>query len=364
MTMLTLFVIGGLLAVLVDIAALIVWKSPSKKTHEDSELPNVSVLIPMRNEAMNVKGLVECIRSLDYPPEKIEILIGEDRSEDHTRQLLEQEIGFDGRFKIVSIIKDIPGLKAKANVIAQLIPHCHTSFYFITDADVRVPTTWVRALLPYHTRGTGVIGGSTVVSVRDLWSGLQNIDWLIAQGLLFVVGSRFQTLAVSGTNMMITRAVCEAIGGYHKIPYSLTEDIGIITAARNNGFSPKIVLTQGATAVIEAQPNWTSLISQRTRWTYGALRLPKFIVLLLLIRSLFLFFVIAVAWWNPVTAMVLYLSKVIIDWIFIRRVACYLGQKISFMHFLCFEVFSSLVSTSGLIKYLYSANINWKGRNY
>jgi len=362
--MLTVFIIGGLLAVLVDMAALLLWKSPSKKAHMVSSLPNVSVLVPMRNESVNVKGLVECIRSLDYPAEKIEILIGEDRSEDHTRELLEQEIRYDNRFKIVLIKKDIPGLKAKANVIAQLIPHCHTSYYFITDADVRVPRTWIRALLPYYSSNTGVIGGSTVVRVHDLWSGLQNIDWLFAQGLLFVVGNRFQTLAVSGTNMMITRAVCEAIGGYHKIPYSLTEDIGILTAARNNGFSSKNVLTQGAMAVIEAQPNWASLISQRTRWTYGALRMPKLIVLLLLLRSLFLFFVIAIAWWMPGTAMAIYLSKVLIDWIFVRRVASYLDPEISFKHFICFELFSCLISASGLLKYLYSADINWKGRNY
>ena len=362
--MFTVFAIGGLLAVLVDIAALIAWKSPSKKAHKISELPSVSVLIPMRNEEVNVIGLIECIRSLDYPPEKIEILIGEDQSEDHTRQLLEQEIGDDRRFKIIPIKRDIFGLRAKGNVIAQLIPHCHTSYYFITDADVRVPKTWIRALLPYKTGSTGVIGGSTVVRVHDLWSGLQNIDWMIAQGLLFIVGTRFQTLAVSGTNMMITSAVCDAIGGYHKIPYSLTEDIGILTAARNSGFSGKNILTRGATALIEAQPNWASLISQRTRWTYGALRLPKFIVLLLLIRTLFLFFILAIAWWNPVAALLIYMSKSLTDWILVKKVARHLDQEVPFMHFFCFEVFSTLISTSGLLRYLYSANIKWKGRNY
>lgn len=360
----TVFVIGGLLAVLVDITALITWKSPSEKAKSTAELPRVSVLVPMRNEAANVKGLVACIKSLDYPPEKIEVLIGEDRSEDHTRQRLEQEIEKDSRFRIVSINRDIPGLKAKANVIAQLIPYCHTSFYFITDADVRVPKTWINALLSYHTSSTGIIGGSTVVRVHNLWSGLQNIDWLIAQGLLFVAGSWFKTLAVSGTNMMITRTVCDAIGGYQNIPYSLTEDIGMLTAARNSGYFSINVLTREATAVIEAQPTLASLLSQRTRWTYGALRLPRLIVLLLLIRTLFLFFVIAIAWWNPELALAIYLSKTLIDWTFVNKVARNLDRKIAFKHFICYEAFSFLISATGLLRYLFSPKINWKGRDY
>jgi cellulose synthase/poly-beta-1,6-N-acetylglucosamine synthase-like glycosyltransferase len=362
--MLAVLIMLVLLAVLMDFIALILWKTPSKMANKVSELPGVSVLIPMRNEAVNVKGLVSCIKLLDYPSEKIEILIGEDRSEDRTRQLLEQEIGNDSRFKIISIERDIAGLKAKANVVAQLIPHCNTSFYFITDADVSVPKSWISALLPYHTNNTGVIGGTTVVRVQNLWSGLQNIDWLIAQGLLFVAGSRFKTLAVSGTNMMITRTVCQAIGGYHKIPYSLTEDIGMVIAARNSGFSIKSVLTPGATAVIEAQANWASLISQRTRWIYGAFRLPKFVVLLLLLRTLFLFFIIVIAWYQPTTAIIIYLSKVLIDWIFVSRVARHLDGEIHVKHFICFEVFSCLISTSGLLRYLFSTHINWKGRNY
>ncbi len=362
--MLIAFAIGGMLAIFIDIAALIAWKSPLCRANEISELPKVSVLVPMRNEEENVKGLVKCLRSLDYPPEKIDILIGEDRSEDLTSQVLEQEIGFDSRFKVVPIKSDDSGLKAKANVIAQLIPHCQSSFYFITDADVRVPKSWINTMLPYHSDNTGVVGGTTVVRVHDLWSGLQNIDWLIAQGLLFVVGSRFRSIAVSGTNMMITRTVCEAIGGYRNLPYSLTEDIGILTAARKSGFSGKNVLKQGATAEIEAQPDWQSLISQRARWTYGALRLPKLIVLLLLIRSLFLVFVLAVAWWYPVTAILLYILKGVFGWILASKVARQLDQKVSYLHFICFEVFSSLISISGLIRYLGATNINWKGRSY
>ena len=361
---LTVLTIIALLAVLIDLVALILWKEASCEYVFPSESPPISILIPMRNEESNVSGIISCIKSLDYPKHKIEILIGEDRSEDQTRMALNKEIALDSRFKVIPIREDIPGLVAKANVIAQLIPYCNTRYYYITDADVRVPCTWINALLPYSDNQTGVIGGTTVVETKDLWSGLQNIDWLLAQALLHVVGTVGSTVAVSGTNMMITKVACAAIGGYQNIPYALTEDIGFLTAARNHGFSAKTVVNKQALARIRAQPSWSDLLKQRTRWIYGALRLPKPLVFLLLVRTLFLLMLILIIWWRPLTVVGLYSMKILIDWVLVNRVATKLEQKLSLKYFLCFEAFSFLISTGGLIKYIFSTNITWKGRNY
>lgn len=362
--MVTIITITALLAVLIDLVALILWKEESSEDMFSSELPPISILIPMRNEESNVRGIIECIKSLDYPKHKIEVLIGEDRSEDQTRKALNKEIGIDSRIKVVPIREDLPGLVAKANVIAQLIPHCKTNYYHITDADVRVPSTWVNALLPYSSSRTGVIGGTTVVETSDLWSGLQNIDWLLAQALLQVVGTIRGTVAVSGTNMMITREACDAIGGYQNIPYALTEDIGFLTAARDHGFSAKTVVNKQALARIRAQPSWSELLKQRTRWVYGALRLPKPLVFLLVVRTLFLLTLMLIIWWRPLTAVGLYVIKFLIDWVLVNKLATKLDQKMSLKYFLCFEAFSFLISTGGLLKYIFSTNINWKGRNY
>ena len=360
---LILLVVGGVMAVLIDLAVLISWSDPPENNLSE-DMPDISILVPMRNEASNVSDFIDCIKSLDYPPEKIEVIIGEDRSEDLTAAYLENEIAFDQRFKIVPITREIPGLMAKANVIAQLIPYCHTPYYFITDADVRVPTSWISALLSYHTGGTGVLGGSTVVKVDGLWSSLQNIDWLMAQGLLFVASNKFNTMAVSGTNMMITKAACDAIGGYQRIPYPLTEDIGFLTAAKDQGFSAKNILNAPATAQIAPQTNWNALQRQRIRWIYGALRLPKLMVFLLLIRTLFLVFIVGMIWWKPLIAMTLYMVKFIVDLTLVKRVAIKLNQKVAMLHFICFEAFSCLISGISLFKYLFSKSINWKGRNY
>jgi len=362
--MLAFLLIVAMLALIIDLMAIVLFKPESVTIKPQDQWPMISILVPMRNEAVNVNALVENLLELDYPSDRMEILIGEDRSTDQTSELLEKQASLDPRIRVVLITEDLPDLKAKANVIGQLIPHAKSDYYFITDADVRLPANWLKAYLSVITDKAGVIGGTTVVKVHDFWTALQNIDWIFAQGLLYTAGKNFRTVATSGTNMLVTRKVCEAVGGYDKIPFWLTEDIGILTAARKSGFTGMNILDEKVAAVIEAQPDWGSLMSQRSRWVYGVLRLPKIVIILLLIRSLFLIFVILVAWWSVKAALAIYVFKVAINWIFIRRVAACIGQTIPARHFLYFEVYYFLMSMGGLFSHLFSPDTNWKGRNY
>jgi cellulose synthase/poly-beta-1,6-N-acetylglucosamine synthase-like glycosyltransferase len=350
--------------ILMDMLVLMLFRADRLDANSVEDWPRVSVLVPMRNEAMNVEGLLKSLLKLDYPKERIEILIGQDRSTDDTPNLLRKYIQLDARIAVVDITEDLQNLKAKANVIGQLIPHCTGDYYFITDADVRVPPGWLKALLHDNPENAGVIGGTTVVTDKDFWSGLQQVDWLFAQGMLYVAGKIFQVVAVSGTNMMITRKCCERVGGYQNIPYSLTEDIGALTAAKRSGYTGKNVLHQMATATIEAQPDWRSLLSQRSRWVYGVLRLPKGIVLLLLLRALFLPAVLWLACWWVWVAVAAYLLKSAINFSLIRKVGVEIGQNASWRYLLIFELYWFLMASFGLVTHLFSSGTHWKGRKY
>jgi cellulose synthase/poly-beta-1,6-N-acetylglucosamine synthase-like glycosyltransferase len=334
------------------------------KPANQQDWPKISILVPTRNEASNLEVFFEHLLMIDYPKEKVEIIIGEDRSTDETPAMLSKYAQLDSRITVINITGDLPGLVGKANVIGQLIPYSSSDYYFITDADVRVPPGWVKALLLEDSAEAGVIGGTTVVADTGFWSNLQRLDWFSAQGSLYVAGKIFRAVAVSGTNMMITKNCCLEIGGYQNIPYPLTEDIGTLTAAKKAGFSGKNVLHQQATATTKAQPDWRSLISQRSRWVYGVLRLPVVIVLLLLLRALFLPFTLSLALWWPFTAILVYLIKTMINTMLIRKVSTQIGQSVSLKYILLFELYWFLMAATGLLTHLFSKRIVWKGRSY
>jgi cellulose synthase/poly-beta-1,6-N-acetylglucosamine synthase-like glycosyltransferase len=59
---------------------------------EYENFPKVSIIIPVRNEAAFIISNLESLLSQDYPQEKIEAIIAEGRSDDETREVIEQYI--------------------------------------------------------------------------------------------------------------------------------------------------------------------------------------------------------------------------------------------------------------------------------
>ena len=56
----------------------------------DSSLPPVSILVPARNEEMVIARTLDKILALDYPREKMEVIVVNDGSTDSTQSILEQ----------------------------------------------------------------------------------------------------------------------------------------------------------------------------------------------------------------------------------------------------------------------------------
>src|SRR5690554_3304075 len=55
---------------------------------DERELPRISVLIPARNEEANLSACLASLEGLDYPPERIEFVIGDDQSRDNTAEII------------------------------------------------------------------------------------------------------------------------------------------------------------------------------------------------------------------------------------------------------------------------------------
>jgi cellulose synthase/poly-beta-1,6-N-acetylglucosamine synthase-like glycosyltransferase len=63
--------------------------------------PLVSIVIPMYNEEKYISTLIDSINALDYPPEKIEIIIVDGRSTDGSRELVYELTKAESRIKLL-----------------------------------------------------------------------------------------------------------------------------------------------------------------------------------------------------------------------------------------------------------------------
>lgn len=109
-------------------------KIVSTKLRDGFEEKFISVIVPMRNEAENVDGIVLSLLNQNY--KNFEIIVADDSSEDNTRLLLES---YSEKIKIIDVPNLLDGWKGKnwANYNAYLNINPRSEILIFTDADVR-----------------------------------------------------------------------------------------------------------------------------------------------------------------------------------------------------------------------------------
>jgi cellulose synthase/poly-beta-1,6-N-acetylglucosamine synthase-like glycosyltransferase len=103
--------------------------------------PSISVIIPAHNEESGIEAKLRNLLSLDYPRERMEILVGSDGSSDRTQQIVEQFAG-----EAVGLIS-FPQQQGKSAIQNGLVAVASGSILVFTDADCLLPPDAFRCLI-------------------------------------------------------------------------------------------------------------------------------------------------------------------------------------------------------------------------
>ena len=119
---------------------LLQWMARKKESNEEvllpEEYPFISVLISAFNEEYVIQSKIESLLKSDYPPERMEILVGSDASTDSTNQILKQ-LKEAHQMLHVRLFEERTG---KPGVVNQLAESARGEILVITDANVMVDT--------------------------------------------------------------------------------------------------------------------------------------------------------------------------------------------------------------------------------
>ena len=270
-----------------DLTLIIGWIGNFRSYHfEHSTYPQISILVAARNEENNIEACLRALLAVDYPKEKMEILVGNDDSTDNTLPLANALAKEDKRIKIFNIKTTLGMARGKANVLAHLANQARGEFYFISDADTMVQQNWVKHLLCGVHQNVGMISGVTVVAGESLWARLQNMEWLNAFGMLKVITDLNVPVTGIGNNMMITREAYEKVGGYENIPFSIVEDFQLTRAMLQAEFRVINLVNAQVMATTKAVTKLKGIFNQRKRWMHGALKIPVILKLILMAQAL------------------------------------------------------------------------------
>ncbi len=346
--------------------------SESLMQQSDSiEWPLISIWVAARNEEDHLANCLSSLVNLDYPQNKLQILVGNDQSTDATPKIIDQFCQKYHFIQRIDVVDDESELKAKARVMAQMDRLAKGEFYLITDADVCVNPQWAKSMLLSLSENTGVSSGTTMVKSTGLDGWLQEIDWAYFMGLLNTISYAGVPATAVGNNMIVRKKAYWETGGYASIRFSITEDYKLYSEICSKGWKWNNVMHPGVLAFSEKTKGWFNLLHQRKRWLSGGKELPFYWWILFAIYGTFYF-------WIPLLFIYSFLSSIPTTGIFflwglkyfLQSVQIHLiYQKIaqdtpSFFKLLFYEFYLFAVTLGTGIFFLLPLKTNWKGRLY
>jgi cellulose synthase/poly-beta-1,6-N-acetylglucosamine synthase-like glycosyltransferase len=231
-------------------------------------LPTVSLIVPARNEEKVICNCISSLLKMDYPRDKLEVIVAIDGSEDRTLEICR---GFGRR---VRVIKSSPK-KCKGDALNNVIPKARGEIIGIYDADCIVDRKCLKCAVKHFSdkKIAGVCGNlkshnkEQSVVARSLALETNFISFI--EYFLNGLGANTHFF---GKNMFIRKEVLEKVGYFDTETF--VEDAEMSIKLKKYGY--KTVFEPDAVAWNEEPPSFRAFFKQRIRWARGATRLFKY----------------------------------------------------------------------------------------
>ncbi len=327
-------------------------------------MPTISILIAARNESENIIACLEGIAKLSYPKQFIEILVGNDASEDNTASLIETFIENKPHFQLFNITNTQYNLKGKANVLAQLADKATGDYFFFTDADTIVPENWIENILRYFKENVGIVTGITTINATNFFAAFQGLEWLFALAFIRILSLFNIPMTGMGNNMAISKTAYRHIGGYEKVGFSIVEDYALFRAIVDAGFGFVQLFDGRILAFTKPIANYKNLLVQRKRWMRGAMSLSIGYRLNLYLNALLLPLLIGLYFISPLLSISIFIIHYSLSTSILAGSLSWLNLSRLFWFLPFFWFYQAFTNFVMLLHYLIVKDTVWKGRVY
>jgi cellulose synthase/poly-beta-1,6-N-acetylglucosamine synthase-like glycosyltransferase len=205
---------------------------------------SVGVVVPMRNEAENVEGIVATLSAQDGP---FHYYLLDDNSEDATYELLKRFTSEDARFTVIKGAPLAAGWIGKTWALQQLFEASDEEVMVSIDADVRLSNDAINKAVtllqgsrldfisPYPRQIANTFAERLIQPLLQ-WS------WLTTVPLRYAESARRESMAVAnGQFFVVRRSALNSVGGYQSVKHAVIDDVFLARQLIASGSSGTVV---------------------------------------------------------------------------------------------------------------------------
>ncbi len=238
-------------------------KEPKKRKLK--RFPAVSIVIPAYNEEKNIIATLSSLIRLNFPKDKLDIIVVNDGSTDNTKNAVRQFIARNKAYHIKLVSKKNEGKGAALN---DGLAISKGEFFVCLDSDSIVTKDALEKVLPHFTDANiaVVLPLLKVEKPKNIWQKMQWLEYIVNmfyKGLM----SRLNCVHVAPGPFSVYRAdILRKVGGFDE--NNLTEDLEISLRLQSKNY--RIVQLLDAEVFTIAPKTFRELYKQRNRWYKGS----------------------------------------------------------------------------------------------
>ena len=347
------------------------WYRIKKFNSVQSEvLPDVSVIIAVRNEQQNIENTLTDLIRQDYPTNQFEVIVVNDHSDDETVKLVQTFIKQNKDIRIQIFDSSYIGKKA---AIREGIRKATSELIVTTDADCFFESGWLRYMVEYQLfKGAKMVVGPVVYFERKgVLQKFFMLDFisLVASG----AGSLGMGLSLmaNGANMLFLKKVYEdVVSDQSGKQQASGDDVFLLHAVAKKYGARSIYFIKDPVTIVSTESPYSlkSFLMQRKRWASKAKAYrswwPVLVSLIVFGTNLMLvlsFFASVLKPWFLIIFGLFVLLKTLIDLPLLHGFAEFSNRKSTVPYLLLFGFLYPFYIVFTAISSLFFS-FSWKGR--
>jgi cellulose synthase/poly-beta-1,6-N-acetylglucosamine synthase-like glycosyltransferase len=238
-----------------------------------SPLPSVSIVIPVRNEALHIEHLIYDLLQQDYPAHLIEIIVVDDHSEDQTPEIV-RKINHE-RVHLIALDQYLLTQEIttayKKKAIEAGVQSAKGQLIMTTDGDCRVTSKWVSSMVNiWATSGAKLLTGAVVMTETDtLFKKFQTLDFLGMMGITAAMLKMKIYNMANGANLLYEKSAFNSVDGFKGIDHLASGDDMLLMYKIAQKYDGAVAFAKHSNAVVYTKTMTTlrDFLQQRFRWT-------------------------------------------------------------------------------------------------